>query len=328
MSQKSVAKLSALLTIAMMAAALSVWSASLAPAAPSMTVGVDLVSAQVDSATYELVVTNRGAGRSEGTKLSYIVPEGTTLVGSDRSWDLGTLVPGEVRTIPVKLDLDPTRGSHAIVSSARLTDDGDLVSSHTNGSLRIANLPTAPSMCEGASQKDVTTAAGRKLTGGLPLAKVWDWSIDCSNPINPRQATAAQTVGPPTCIDVDPEVVSTPASNKQRLDALVTDGTATNRLAAGEDSCSGNPVSNVNVIWTIEDDDPDSYFSDIEVFPTSGQPNSVTSVSDSGANAGKTYVFVKKVSSGAGASPNRISGLLEGKDVPEEPTTPQLIAQC
>ncbi len=344
MGQKPLAKLSVLLTIAMVVATFTVWRASTVTAEPSMTVGVKLLSAKIDSATYELVVTNRGAGPSEDAQLSYLIPRRATFValrgaqapgtgcrdtagpGTECIWDIGALAPEEVRSIPILLRLAPGRGSHAINSSAKVIAGDSIVSSHSNRSLRLSDTAVAPSMCRGATRDDVVTAAGDSLTGGLPLERLWDWGIDCTNPLSPRQVTAAQTVAPPTCVDVDPETVSTPEGDEQRLDALVTDGTATNRTAAGVDSCSGNPVPNTEVVWEVEDDTPDVYFSKNEVFVTSGQPNAISSITDSGTNAGKTYVFVRKVASGAGD--NRITGRLPGVNVNEKPTTPTAEASC
>ncbi len=166
MGPKWVARMSTLLTLAMVAASMSVWGSSRASTgSPSVTVGVDLVSATVESASYELLVSNRGDLTSEPLTVTYRVPRNATFKGTGRSqasdsqcspgssfgrvckWSLGALAPGEARTIHVDLAAAPSLGELPIVSGATVRGSGHDLSAHVNRTLYIYERPAPGSFC-------------------------------------------------------------------------------------------------------------------------------------------------------------------------------------
>ncbi|HVF52250.1 MAG TPA: hypothetical protein VNC78_01455 [Actinomycetota bacterium] len=348
MEQVRHARLSLLLTIAMLVASVGVWRAQ-QPIEPEsvLTVAVDLVSADLHSATYDLRVTNRGNGPAHGVRLVETLPRGARLLSSSQMpsgdsdcaarpglcrWGLDIVEAGDVETVRVSIKLPRVMRDRTVAHEAlAVSSDGD-VTSHIHKWLTLSRTPV--DRCGGSrpiGSSQAAELAGRRLTGGLPTDRVWAAELVCEGFAGPRGSgvmlAAASAAGPPTCINVSPEASTNSAPNSQRLDALVTDGTATNRTGASSatDSCSGNPVSGVNVVWTIEDDDPDAFISDVGEFPSSGQPNTQNTVTNS---SGATFIRVKLVDP-ATSGANRVSGRIDGSaDVREAPADEVEEVQC
>ncbi|HVL63929.1 MAG TPA: hypothetical protein VM573_02035 [Actinomycetota bacterium] len=133
-----------------------------------------------------------------------------------------------------------------------------------------------------------------------------------------RQGVAAAAAGPPQCIDADPETGTGPANFEIQYVAIVTDG---NKVTNGsEDGCDGAPVENVQVVWTIEDDDPDAWISNQDGTPTTKTPQSGDAQPDSVTTQtkpdGTTFIRIQldeTTTTGEG----RYSARFGEEDVPE-----------
>lgn len=137
-----------------------------------------------------------------------------------------------------------------------------------------------------------------------------------------RSAEAMAAPEDASCIDVDPETGSGPSDGEIQYAAFVTDGA---KVGTGEtDACDGGPVADVQVVWVIEDDDPDAWISNQDGTPTSktiqednANPNSVTTVTKAD---GTTFIRIQlhdPTTSGEG----RYSGHF-GEDVAEPGSDP------
>jgi hypothetical protein len=136
-----------------------------------------------------------------------------------------------------------------------------------------------------------------------------------------------------TCIDVDPETRTTSPAGVQRLTAYVTDGVRIPPGVVGttnDDACNGAPVPGKQVIWTIEDDDPDMWISNRAGTPTTktvdaggdAQPKTVNTFADSN---GKTFIEVRldePNTENQNTGENRVSGRLEGTPDVDETNEP------
>lgn len=348
MERKWLARLSMMLSITMVAGLAGVWRASGARSAPAVvTVGVDLASASVEQATYELIVTNRGDSNASAVRVTDTVPRGTRFLsaspapasdsdcrnggptepaGSVCRWNVPSLAQGEEKRIVVTFSVVSARPDRPIRNQAMAAHAADL-SRHTNDRFVLTTHPLANDTgCSAGplSPRQVTQLVRpRSLTGGRALDQIFDARMVCGpEGSSPLLVAAAAAAAAPTCIDVDPEAASGPANSEIALTALVTDGTATNRTGAesANDSCSGVAQNNVNVIFAIEDDDPDAYISRVETFPTQGQPNTQTGTTDT---TGRTDIGVRLVAPAASAEGNRVSGRIDGtSDVPETGSSP------
>ncbi|HVM34850.1 MAG TPA: hypothetical protein VM784_05855 [Actinomycetota bacterium] len=151
------------------------------------------------------------------------------------------------------------------------------------------------------------------------------WSASGSPAGEPLRATSDQHDGAAAlaapadakCIDVDPETGTGPSYGEHQLNAVVTDGAKS--TSGGDDSCSGAPVADVQVVWVIEDDTPDAWFSSQDSVPTTktisggnANPNSVTTQTKAD---GTTFVRVQLNDPMANGE-NRF-GAHFGDDVPE-----------
>jgi|GEM_PF-5386734 hypothetical protein len=120
-----------------------------------------------------------------------------------------------------------------------------------------------------------------------------DEALPQTSPRNQPGALAAPADA--KCIDVDPETGTGPSYGEHQLNAVVTDGAKS--TGGGEDSCSGAPIQDVQVVWVIEDDTPDAWFSSQDGVATTktidggnANPNSVTTQTKAD---GTTFVRVR-----------------------------------
>lgn len=346
MERKWLARLSMLLSMAMLAGLVGVWRASGARAGgPLVTVGVDLTSASLRSATYELIVTNRGGTDAEKVVVTDVVPRGARFVsarpaplhdsdcanrgfrerpGAVCRWIIPKVAPGSESRIRVDFDLAPIRQSRKIANEALAAYGAAAYSSHVNDRLRVTSTKvdvTGPCASTRLSAHEaVGYVKARSLTAGRPVERVWQARLDCgADGESPRLMAAASAAAAPSCIDVDPEATTSAAGSEVALVAVVTDGEATNRTGAesANDSCSGVGQNGVNVIFTIEDDNPDAYISRVESFPTDGNPNTQTGTTDESGQTGIGVRLADPATADA-ENPNRVSGRIDGTpDVPE-----------
>lgn len=92
-----------------------------------------------------------------------------------------------------------------------------------------------------------------------------------------------------SCVDADPETDTNPFGTEHIMTAFVTDGDPVSNT--GGDACNGGPAVD-SVIWEIEDDTPDAYFSSQEGQPITktiqnqdAQPDTITTVAEDGTTS-------------------------------------------
>ncbi|MDQ4125603.1 MAG: DUF11 domain-containing protein [Actinomycetota bacterium] len=102
----------------------------------------------------------------------------------------------------------------------------------------------------------------------------------------PRLFLVYTTEEAATCVDADPETDTNPFGTEHVMTAFVTDGAQVKNN--GGDACNGGPAIDT-VIWEIEDDDPDAYFSSQEGQPITktiqsgdANPNTITTTAEDG----------------------------------------------
>ena len=117
---------------------------------------------------------------------------------------------------------------------------------------------------------------------------------------------ASAQAGPPTCIDAFPEADTNNPADEHFIAAVVTDGALDGDRADGDETCGGNPVSGVEVVWEIEVDDPDAWISRAEDQATTktdssgdAQPDTITTTTD---GDGYTYIGIKLDTAAEGTS--------------------------
>lgn len=126
-----------------------------------------------------------------------------------------------------------------------------------------------------------------------------------------------------TCIDADPDTNVNFINDPWRIDALVTDGDKLEGSDQSGDGCNGSPVANHDVVWEVEDDTPDIYFSSTEGTPTTktvvsgdATPDEVTTQTDS---EGRTFVEASLDEPDTDNSgENRVGARIGGTDDPDE----------
>jgi len=142
------------------------------------------------------------------------------------------------------------------------------------------------------------------------------------------------------CIDADAETVTRPSDGQPRLVARITDGTQLVSVPGG-DACSGVPVAGQPVIWEVDSEGPDVYFSNLAGTPWAKEPKTGASMGPDRAitvtgGDGTTFVGVRQDRPYAGerAGENRIAAirelptLREGSEGEAEPDECPAGAQC
>lgn len=110
----------------------------------------------------------------------------------------------------------------------------------------------------------------------------------------PRLFVVYTTQEAASCVDADPETDTNPFGTEHIMTAFVTDGAKISN--AGGDACNGGPAID-QVIWDIEDDTPDAYFSSAEGQPitkviqqSNATPNEITTTAEDGT----TFVGIRQ----------------------------------
>jgi uncharacterized repeat protein (TIGR01451 family) len=150
---------------------------------------------------------------------------------------------------------------------------------------------------------------------------------------DPRVFLVYTTAESPTCLDADPEAATTTVGNEHVMRVFVTDGaripapgtTQASTQGPGGDACNGAPIAGT-VVWEIQDDNPDIYFSSQEgqqipktITNNNATPNSIeTQAEDGTTNAG---VRLNAAPAAGADSTNVIEARLKGTSDPDPTPT-------
>lgn len=147
-------------------------------------------------------------------------------------------------------------------------------------------------------------------------------STEAADPQRPRLFLVYTTAEEASCLDLDPEIGNANVGSEHVMNVLVTDGerlpTPSNapdeQTGPGGDACTGSPTG-AQVVWEIQDDTPDIYFSSQEgqqipktISSSNAGPNDIETTAENGttfagvrlnaapaANADRTNVIEAKI---------------------------------
>jgi uncharacterized repeat protein (TIGR01451 family) len=285
----------------MVAGVLAVWGATgNAWGAPLLGMGVDVHSSTATQATYELVVTNRGTAPAEDVVVTATVPRHATFEASSPAPSSGCDNGGVSEAPGVECTWDigtPDAGAASSISVAL-----NLVQGTRGYAIRYAAKARSSNA---DSNADIDRSLRREAT---------------NKQARPFRVSVQQE--PATCIDADPDSAVTFIEDEFRIDALVTDGEKVEGDGS-DDSCNGSPVSSPDVIFEVEVDEPDIYFSSEEGDATTktveggdAQPNTVMTDPNS---RGETFVGVSLDEPNSdNEGENRIGARIEGTEDPDD----------
>lgn len=153
---------------------------------------------------------------------------------------------------------------------------------------------------------------------------------------DPRIFLVYTTAEEATCLDNDPETATAAVGSEHVMTVFVTDGEKTptgtapgSTTGPGGDACNGAPVA-TPVVWEIQDDTPDIYFSSQEGSPiaktitnSNASPNSIETTADANGltNAGVRLNAAPSTSDTTNVIEARIKGA-EDPDPNPAPTPP------